>query len=91
MVEREAVALAELGVPGEAEPVEVFAHGGGELGAGALGVEVFVAEIERAVGGAGALVGDPEGARVAEMEQAGGRGGETTDVGCGHGLRTTIP
>ena len=32
-VEREAVALAELGVPGEAEPVEIFAHGGGELGA----------------------------------------------------------
>ena len=45
-----------------------------------MGVEVFVAEIEDAVGGAGALVGDEEGASVAEMEQASGRGGETADV-----------
>jgi hypothetical protein len=84
-VEREAVGLAELAVPGEAKPVEVFAHGGGELGAGTLGVEVFVAEVERAVGGAGSLVGDEEGAGVAEMEKAGGRGGETAGVGRGHG------
>ena len=80
-VEGQAVGLAELGVPGEAEPEEVFAHGGGELGARALGIDVFVAEVERAVGGAGALVGDEEGAGVAEVEKAGGRGSEAAGVG----------
>ena len=89
-VERKAVGLAEFGVPGEAEPAEVFAHGGGELRTRALGVEVFVAEVEGAVGGTGALVGDDEGACVAEVKKAGGRGSETADVGRrGHGAGTT--
>ena len=86
-IEGEAVALAKLGVPGEAEPEEVFAHGGGEFGARALGVEVFVAEIEGAVRGASALVGHPEGASVAEMEKAGGLGSEAADVRRRHGDR----
>jgi hypothetical protein len=79
-VEGQTVALAEFGVPGEAEPVEVFFHCGGELGAGTLGVEVFVAEVEQAASGAGAIVRDGEGAGVAEVEIAGRRGGETADV-----------
>ncbi len=91
-VEGKAGGLAKLGVPGEAEPEEVFAHGGGEFGARALGIEVFVAEVEGTAGGAGALVGDEEGACVAEMEKAGGRGSETAGVGRGgHGAGTTIP
>jgi hypothetical protein len=36
-------------------------------------------------------VGGPEGARMAEVEQASGRWGETAGVGGGHGLRATIP
>ena len=85
-VEGQAIGLAELGVPGEAEPEQVFAHGGGELGARALGIEVFVAEVEEAVGGAGALVGDEERTCVAEVEKARGRGSETAGVGRrGHG------
>jgi len=89
-VEGEASGLTQLGVPGEAEPVEVLAHGGGELGARALGIEVFVAEVKGAVGDAGALVGDEEGAGVAEVEKAGGRGSETAGVGRGgHGAGTT--
>ena len=43
-----------------------------EFGAGAVGVEVFVAEEEGAVGSAGSLEGLPEGGGVAEMEEAGG-------------------
>ena len=89
-VEGEAVGLAEFGVPGEAEPEEIFAHGGGELGAGALGVEVFVAEIEGAVGGAGALVGDEEGAGVAEVEKACGGWSEAAGVEGAHGDESSI-
>ena len=89
-VEREAIGLAEFGVPGEAEPVEVFAQCGGELGARALRIEVFVAEIEDAVGDSSALVGDEEGARVAEVQQARGRWSETAGVGRGHGDGRTI-
>ena len=66
-VEGQAVGLAEFGVPGEAEPEEIFAHSGGEVGMRALGIEVFVSEIEGAVGGAGALVSDEKGACVAEV------------------------
>jgi hypothetical protein len=57
--------LTEFGVPGEAEPEEVFAHGGGERGATALGVDVFVAEVEGAVGSTRSLVREEEGAGVA--------------------------
>lgn len=81
-VEREAVALADdrLG-PGEAKPVEVLEHGGDEIEAEADGVEVVVAQEERAAGGAGALGGEPERARVAEVEMAGGRGSEAAAIG----------
>ena len=72
-VEREALALREEGaVPADAEPVEIFLESGDELGPAAGGVEVVVAEDERAVRGAGALVGDPECARVTEVKVAGG-------------------
>ena len=91
-VEGKAVGLAEFGVPGEAEPEEVFAHGGGEFGTRALGVDVFVAEVERTVSGASALVGDEEGAGMAEVKEAGGRGSETADGWRrGHGVGSTIP
>jgi hypothetical protein len=86
-VEREAVGLAEIAVPGDAEPKEVFAHGGDELGAGAVGVEIFVAEVEETVGSAGALMGDVEGAGVAEVEESGGGWGEAADVGHKAGSR----
>ena len=43
-------------------------------------VEVFIAEQERAAGGEGALVGGPEGAGVAEMEQARGGGCDAAAV-----------
>jgi len=71
-IEKEAVGLAEFGVPGEAEPAEVFAHGGCELGTRALRIEIFIAKVQRALRGAGAPVGDEEGAGVAEVKKAGG-------------------
>jgi hypothetical protein len=47
-------------------------HCGDELVAGAVTVEVFVAEEERTAMIAGAGEGGPKGGGVAEMEQAGG-------------------
>ena len=82
-VEVEAVGLLCFVLPGDAQPVEVFAHGGGEVGAGAVGVEVFVAQPEGAF--FCPLVGYPEGAGVAEVEEACGGWGEAAGVGGGHG------
>ena len=73
-------------LPGDAEPGEVFEHGGDEFGAGALGVEVFVAEQEGAVVGAGAGGGGVERGSVAEVKQSGGGGREASDVRRGHGF-----
>lgn len=67
-------------LPSEAEPAKVLEHGGDEIQTEADGVEVVVAEEQRATGGAGALGGDPEGTRVPEMEVAGGRRGEPADI-----------
>jgi hypothetical protein len=78
----EALRLGDDGFfPSEAELVKILEHGGDELGAAAGGVEVVVAEEGASAGGAGVLVGGPECLRVAEMEVAGGRGGEAADVG----------
>jgi len=90
-VEGKAVGLAEFGVPGEAEPEEVFAHGGGERGARSLRIDVFVAEIEGAIGGTRSLVRDEKGAGVAEVEKACGRGCEAADGWRGHGDIVTLP
>ena len=79
-VEREAVALSDLGLPLDAKPAEIFAHGGGEVGARTLWVEVLVAQPK--LPGGGSLEGNPEGAGVADVQQAGGRWREPTNVGC---------
>ena len=57
-------------LPANAEPVEVFDHGMEELEPGALGVEIFVAQDERAQMRASSLIGDPERAGVAHVKQA---------------------
>ena len=77
------VRAADVGafLPGEAEPAEVGEHGVDEIEAEAGGVEVVVAEDERAVGEAGAFGGDPEGAGVPKMQIPGGRGGEAAAIG----------
>jgi hypothetical protein len=81
-VKRETLALVDDGLgPREAEPTQVFEHGGDEIEAEADGVEIVVAQEQGAAGGAGAFGGDPESARVAEVEVAGGRRGETAEVG----------
>ncbi len=61
-------------MPADAEPEEIFYGGGGKLSAAALGVKIFNAENDGALGVAGALEGFPEGAGVADVEIAGGRG-----------------
>jgi hypothetical protein len=72
-------AVGALG-PAESQPVEVFDHGLDELRAGALGIEIFVAEDEGAVAVAGTLSGNREGVGVADVEQAGGGGSEAAAV-----------
>jgi hypothetical protein len=92
LVEVEALALVVAGVgaadvgaflPLEAEPFEVFEHGFDELGLAALVVEVFVTEEESAVVLLAALLCDPEGAGVTEVEVAGGGGCDASAVGMG--------
>ncbi len=77
-----AVRAAAVGAfsPAESQPVEVFDHGLGELGAGALGVEIFVAQDEGAVVVEGTLGCHRKGAGMADVEQTGGRRGETAAV-----------
>jgi len=67
-------------LPVKAEPMEVFEHRGNEFGPGTGGVEVFVTENEGSAIGGGALLGDPKGAGMAEVQQAGGRGCEAPAV-----------
>ena len=59
----------------------VLEHGIHEIQPEALGVEVVVAQDQRAAGGARPLRGDPEGARVAQVQEPGGRGREASAVG----------
>ena len=68
-------------LPGEAEPAQVFEHGRDEIQPETHGVEILVAQDERAAGGAGALGGDPKRACMAEMQMPGGRGRETPAIG----------
>ncbi len=80
-VEGETLTLRNEGtVPVETEPAEVFLERGDEFGAATGGVEVVVAKKECAVGGAGALVGEPEGAGVAQVKVAGRRWGQATAI-----------
>lgn len=67
-------------LPIEAEPAEVFEHGGDELHFAAGVVDVFVAEDEDAAVGPGAFQHGPESSRVAEMEIAGWRRGNPAAV-----------
>ena len=60
-------------IPIQPQPVQVFIHGADELRLASLIVEVFIAEDEFAMCGACALPRHPEGARVSQMEIAGGR------------------
>ncbi len=61
-------------LPLEAEPFEVFVHGGHEFQTATGGIEVFVAQNENAVLGAGVFLGSPKRSRVPEVKIAGGRG-----------------
>ncbi len=77
------VGAAEVGafLPHEAEPAQVGEHGFDEIEAEAGRVEVVVAQDERAGGLPCALGGDPEGARVPEVQVTSRGGRETASVG----------
>lgn len=70
-------------LPLDAEPTEIFDLGELEFRSDTGRIEVVVAKDEGALGRAGALGGDPEGAGVAEVEVAGGGWGDATAVGVG--------
>lgn len=83
-VEWQPFALVDDGLgPREAEPTQVFEHGGDEIEAEADGVEVVVAEKQSAAGGAGAIGGEPKRAGMAEVEVTGGRRREASAIGRG--------
>lgn len=59
-------------LPSDSQPLEIFDERLHVLGLGALWIEIFVAQDERSLGFACALVGSPEGRRVTEVEKASG-------------------
>ncbi len=76
----QAVGLAQwFLVPGEAQPLQVVEDGGEILGPDAGVVDVLEAHEEAPATGAGEVVGDASGQRVAEVETPGRTGGETGD------------
>ena len=80
IVGSERAAAIRAFLPVETEPFEVFIHGRVKFRAATGDVEVFVAQDKDAVLSACALLGDPERARVAEMQIAGGRRGDPPAV-----------
>jgi hypothetical protein len=60
--------------------VQVFDGGLGVFGAAAVEVQVFHAHRQRAAGRARPFEGRPEGARVAQVQVAGGRGRKTAAI-----------
>jgi len=80
-VKRKALALVHHGwLPIETEPAQVFDHCRDEVWLAAVGIKIVVAEEQCATSGAGAFGGDPEGARMAEMQIASGRWGDAASV-----------
>ena len=83
-VARESLALGNhRPVPGEAEPGQILKEGRHILRAAAVAIEIVVAQEEAASGAAGPGGRGPKRARMAQMEVAGGRGGEAAAVGEG--------
>jgi hypothetical protein len=68
-------------VPGEAEPPGTFVHIRQKLGARTGRIEVFDAQNQDTIAGAGALLGSPKGAGMTEMQQAGRGGREPAAIG----------
>ena len=66
--------------PVDAQPVKILDHGKYELGAAALGIQIFVAENQVAAMLGRALSGLPKRAGMAKVEQTGGRRRETPAV-----------
>jgi hypothetical protein len=75
-----------LAVPVETEPFEAVEDGVDGFRGGAFAVGVLDAEQELAAGLAGVEPVEQRGARPADMQEAGGRGGEAGDD-LGHGAR----
>ena len=76
----EGTAAIRAFLPLQAKPVKVFQHGRDKFRAATVAIEVFVAENERAAMGLGALLRDPEGSSMAEMQKSGGGRREATAV-----------
>src|SRR5581483_3331700 len=66
--------------PVNAEPLEIFKHGGDKLRSAALRIEVFVAENQHAIMGFCALSSDPKGAGMTNVEKSGWRWRKTAAI-----------
>src|SRR5580658_5158415 len=82
------VGAADVGalVPGEPEPAQVLEHGPREIHPVARGVEVVVPQDQGPAGLLGPPGGDPERARVAQVQVA-GRGGREAPAVWGRGFQ----
>ena len=70
-------------VPGDTEPAQIFEHGIDELSAATLRIQVFVAQDQSSAMLSRPLRGNPECARVSEMQQAGWRGRKPATIRTG--------
>jgi len=68
-------------LPFKAEPLQVFEHGADKLQLETLGVQVFVTQHQHAAARLGALLGNPECARVAQVQVARRRRREAAAIG----------
>jgi len=72
-------AIRSLG-PRNSEPVQVLDHRVDEFRTASLPIEIFISQNECSSALGGALGGNPKRARVANVEKAGRRGGETPAI-----------
>ena len=67
--------------PFQAEPFQIFVHGGDELRFAACKIQIFISQNQRAGVFLGAFLSRPEGSGVTKMQQACWRGRDSSAIG----------
>ena len=67
--------MKDIAFPVKADPAAVFHGGLGVFRFATVRIQILIAIQQRATGGSGTLLGDPERTGVAQVQIAGGRGG----------------
>lgn len=92
-VRSERTAYVRAFIPIQTQPTKVFVHCLNKFRLASLVIEIFIAEDELAGRRPDALVGDPEGTRVSQVEVARGRRSKTAPdfVVVSHALKLNLP